>query len=69
VTALELGRAELAESRVPAMGVVPPLDPLEEAGLGRRRCRKAVTVQDLALQGGEEALAQGVVVAVAGTAQ
>ena len=64
--ALKVVGAQVAQGGVPASGVVPALDELEDGhaclGLGVER----LPLDQLALQGGEEALGHGVVVAIPG---
>tara|TARA_R110002110_G_scaffold9321_4_gene45976 strand:- start:6707 stop:7249 length:543 start_codon:yes stop_codon:yes gene_type:complete len=50
---------------VPARGVVPAFDELEAGNAGFGLCLELTPVEKLAFEGGEEALAHGVVVAVA----
>jgi hypothetical protein len=45
--------------------VVPPFDGLEDGEAGLDLGREAPPVEELALEGGEEALAEGVVIGVA----
>src|SRR5208283_5333545 len=49
---------------VPPMRVVPTLDPLEHRHLGFGLAVKATPVQQLPLQGGEEALGHRIVVSI-----
>src|SRR5712692_11577131 len=62
--ALEFGGREVGESGVPAMGVVEPFDVLEDRcprlGVGP----KDGSIQQFALQGGEERLGDGIVKAI-----
>jgi len=64
--ALEVVGAQVAQGGVPTSGVVPALDELEDGhaclGLGLER----LPFDQLALQGGEEAIGHGVVVAIPG---
>jgi len=61
------GRREVTERRVPTPRVVPALEKLEERRPVVSVGAEALSVEQLALEGGEEALAQGVVVGVAYT--
>ena len=63
--AFEVHRRFVVEGRVTAMAVVPRLDVVEDLAAGHRMSREAATVEHLTLGGDEEALAQGVVEAVA----
>ena len=56
----------VVQSRVPAVRVVPPLEEFEHRPTGLVPRTEVMTVQQLAFQRGEEALAQGIVVAVSG---
>ena len=47
------------------MRVVPPLDELEDGEASLDLSREASAVEEFALEGGEEALAEGVVIGVA----
>src|SRR5215207_414196 len=62
---LELRRGEKSERGVPAAAVVEDLDVLEDLGAQLGLGWPAAAVDELLLQGGEEALGDGVVVAVA----
>src|SRR5262249_57286702 len=53
-------RRFVVERGVPAVWVVPPLDKVEDGDPRLGRGGEASAVQELALQGGEEALAEGV---------
>ena len=61
-----VGGAELAEGGVPAVGVVEAFQVVEDGYPGFGPGAEAVAVQQLAFQGGEEALGHGVVVGVTG---
>jgi hypothetical protein len=54
VLAFELGRGEVGERGVPAAGVVPALDVLEDRGSGRGPCGPGSAVELLLLEGGGE---------------
>src|SRR5699024_6973271 len=66
VTTFILGRAEPAVRGVSPPGVVEPLDVGEHLPLGIGPSREAGTVDQLGLQGREEALGDGVVIARSG---
>src|SRR6516162_1665719 len=57
-------RRLVVERGVPAVRVVPPLDEVEDGDSGLGWSREASAVEQLALQGREEALAEGMVVGV-----
>ena len=65
VESLEVRRRRVAERRVDPAGVVEALDEAEDFTPRVRRRRKAASVEELALQRREEALAHRVVVGVA----
>ena len=65
IALLELLGTEVAEAAVAADAVVEDLDVLEDRGPRFGRARPVGAVDQLGLQGGEEALGHGVVVAVA----
>ena len=65
IALLELLGTEVAEAAVAADPVVEDLDVVEHRGPGLGRARPGRAVDELGLEGGEEALGHGVVVAVA----
>jgi len=68
VAVFKLGRREVAEGGVSALAVVEGLDVLEDGGLGLPSGAPGLTMEQLGLEGGEEALGDGVVPAGAGAA-
>src|ERR1700722_3183322 len=64
----KLDGAEVAEMRVPPSGVVEALDVVADGGSADGAGGEVLEVDMLGLEGGEEALCDGVVVAVAGAA-
>ena len=62
---LEVERGFLTEAGVTSMRVVPSLDEVEDGHSGLGLVAEAVLVEELALEGGGEALAERVVVGVA----
>src|SRR5205085_3265905 len=61
----ELERGEHAQRRVTPVWVVPALDVVEDTDSGRAPAKEGGAVEQLALQAGEEGLAEGVVVGIA----
>jgi hypothetical protein len=55
---------QIVQGRVSTMGVVPRLDEFEDGHAGLGRGLKPGAIQQLALQGGEEGLGHGVVIAI-----
>src|SRR5579884_1131167 len=66
---LEGGRREVAQGRVPAMGVVEALDVVEDGRSRLGACPEDVPLEQLTLQGGEPRFGDGVVKAIAATAE
>src|SRR5215212_721413 len=66
VTELEVGRGEVAEGGMAALAVVEGLDVLEDGRLCLLPGGPGLTVEQLGLEGGEEALGDGVVPTGAG---
>src|SRR5688500_7658947 len=62
---LEILRAQIAEGSMPTMIVVPALDEVEDRHAGCDLSTETLAIEQLALEGGEEALAHGVVEAIA----
>ena len=62
---LEVKGGHLAERPVPSMGVVPGLDEVEDGHAGLGLITEALPLDELGLEGREEALAHRVVVGVA----
>ena len=63
--ALVVERRSVTERRVPAMRVVPALDPLEQRHPGFGLAPEAPAIEQLALERGEEALGHRVIVSIA----
>ncbi len=59
-----LHRRKIVKPRVTAMGIVPGFDKLEDSHSAFRLCLEPASVEEFALQGGEEAFTQNVVEAV-----
>ena len=59
-----LDGGSVVEGGVSAMGVVPRLDEFEDGHAGLGRGLEPGAIQQLALQGGEEGLGHGVVIAI-----
>src|SRR4051794_40310205 len=68
VVAFEVGGREVAEGGMAALAIVEGLDVLEDRGPGLLPGGPALAVEQLGLEGGEEALGDGVVPAGAGAA-
>jgi hypothetical protein len=66
--AFELNRAEVADGRAPAEGIVEPLNVVEHVGSGVVACPVDFSSDPFGLERGEEALDGGVVLDVPGTA-
>jgi hypothetical protein len=64
VTPLVTEERLVAEGRMTPVRIVPALDEVEEGPAGLGRGPKALSVEQFAFQGREEALAQGIVVGV-----
>src|SRR5260370_25969935 len=58
-------RRQIVQTRMPAVRVVTALDEVEDGHPGLGLGGEAAPVQQLALEGGEEALTEGVVIGVA----
>ena len=63
-----LGGAEIAQRGMASLSVVEDLDILEEGGLQLPARLPGAAIEQLGLQGGEEALRHGVVVGISATA-
>src|SRR5215471_18980179 len=59
-------RRLVVERGVPMVRVVPPLDEVEDGDARLGRGGEAAAVEELALEGGEEALAEGIELALEG---
>src|SRR5918996_3910789 len=68
VAVFELGRRAVAEGGMAALAVVEGLDVLEDGGPGLLPGGPTLAMEQLGLEGGEEALGDGVVPAGAGAA-
>jgi hypothetical protein len=68
MAALELVRREIPDRGVSPLGVIPRLDPGEDRRLRLGRCLEARSIQQLALERGEEALGHRVVIGIADAA-
>jgi hypothetical protein len=68
VAVFEVGWREVAEGGMAALAVVEDLDVLEDSGPGLLPGGPVLAVEQLGLEGGEEALGDGVVPAGAGAA-
>src|SRR6188508_2522263 len=68
VAVFELGRREVAEGGMAALAIVEGLDVLEDGGPGLLAGGPGLAMEQLGLEGGEEALGDGVVPTGAGTA-
>src|SRR5262249_27245968 len=63
--AFESGRRDIADRGMPPSGVVPAFDEIEDRGAGGGRIRPRSAREELALERGEEAFTERVVIAVA----